>query len=201
MTASEEAIRQRAYALWDQAGRPNDRSDEFWFAAEGEFQRKDALAASLKGAEGFYFAPSPAAIGGPKARKIESVALIDNGEQGSLLKLTGGDPLAQSAGSTEGYSIRVPDAFEREASEHTVRVRVRARSAEAAPTRMAIAYSTNEVGNSGWQWREVGVNWRICELVWKVPKMRNGNGDYIGLLPDKPGAPGVEIHSVNATVI
>ncbi len=66
---------------------------------------------------------------------------------------------------------------------------------------MAIAYSTNEVGNSGWKWRDVGVNWGIYELVWKVPKMVIGKGDYIGLLPDKPGAAGVEIHSVCATIV
>jgi len=254
MSASEDVIRQRAYDLWDQAGRPSDRSNEFWFAAKAEFERKErtgdgqlsalvprrteprrhepapsapleplpsappttttataseaqsaanaleALAASLKNAGGFYFAPSPAAIGGSKARKIDSVALSDNAEQGSLLKLTGGDPLAGSSGLTEGFSIRVPEAFEREASEHTVRVRVLARSANAASTRIAIAYSTAEVGNSGWLWRDVGANWAIFELVWRVPKMINGNGDYIGLLPDKPDAPGVEIHSVCASI-
>ena len=39
MQASEEMIRQRAYELWDQAGRPNGRSDEF-FRPETEFERK-----------------------------------------------------------------------------------------------------------------------------------------------------------------
>lgn len=117
------------------------------------------------------------------------------------MKLTGGDPLALSSGLTEGFSIRVPDAFERAASEHTVRVRVLARSAELAPTRMAIAYSTAEVGNSGWRWSDIGLTWGIYDLVWKVPKMVNGHGDYIGLLPDKPGAPGVEIRSVHASVV
>src|SRR5271166_3002215 len=29
----ERAYEQRAYELWDHAGRPNGRSDEFWFAA------------------------------------------------------------------------------------------------------------------------------------------------------------------------
>ena len=117
------------------------------------------------------------------------------------MKLTGGDPSAPSSGFTGGFSIRVPDAFEREASEHTVRVRVLARSAGDASTRMAVAYSTAEVGNSGWQWCDVGPMWSICELVWKVPKMINGNGDYIGLMPDEPGTPGVEIHSISATVV
>ena len=40
MSASEEMIRQRAYELWDQAGRPNGRSDEFWFSAKAEFESK-----------------------------------------------------------------------------------------------------------------------------------------------------------------
>lgn len=40
MSASEEMIRQRAYELWDQAGRPNGRSDEFWFSAKAGFESK-----------------------------------------------------------------------------------------------------------------------------------------------------------------
>ena len=90
--------------------------------------------------------------------------------------------------------------FEGEASEHAVRVRLLARSAGDASTRMANAYSTTEVGNSSWQWRDVGPMWSICELVWKVPKMIQGNGDYIGFMIDKTGGAGVEIHSVSATV-
>ena len=36
----EKVIRERAYELWEHAGRPNERSDEFWFAARAEFERK-----------------------------------------------------------------------------------------------------------------------------------------------------------------
>ena len=40
MSPSEEMmIRQRAYELWDHAGRPVGRSDEFWFAAKADFER------------------------------------------------------------------------------------------------------------------------------------------------------------------
>ena len=38
--ATEKVIRERAYELWDHAGRPNDRSDECWFAARAEFERR-----------------------------------------------------------------------------------------------------------------------------------------------------------------
>ncbi len=160
-----------------------------------------ALAASLKGACGFYFAPSQTAIGGlPAGRKIESISLGDEVEGNFVLKLAGGDPYATSHGVTVGFSIRVPDSFEREASERSVRVRVLARSAAAAPTRMAIAYSTNEVGNSGWRWLEIGPSWEVVEFNWSVPKMQRGHGDFIGLLPDRPGASGVEIHSLCASI-
>jgi Protein of unknown function (DUF2934) len=36
MDAIEQAVRERAYELWDHAGRPNGRSDEFWFAAKAQ---------------------------------------------------------------------------------------------------------------------------------------------------------------------
>ena len=41
MDAIEKAIRERAYELWDHASRPNGRSDEFWFAAKAELERKE----------------------------------------------------------------------------------------------------------------------------------------------------------------
>ncbi len=31
---SEEQIRTRAYELWEEAGKPEGRDDEFWFLAE-----------------------------------------------------------------------------------------------------------------------------------------------------------------------
>jgi Protein of unknown function (DUF2934) len=37
----EQMIREHAYQLWDRAGRPNGRSDEFWFAAKAEFENKE----------------------------------------------------------------------------------------------------------------------------------------------------------------
>jgi Protein of unknown function (DUF2934) len=45
MSASEGMIRQRAYELWEKAGRPNGRSNEFWFAAKADFERKERTGA------------------------------------------------------------------------------------------------------------------------------------------------------------
>ena len=41
MNTNEQMIREQAYELWDHAGRPDGRSDEFWFAAKVEFEREE----------------------------------------------------------------------------------------------------------------------------------------------------------------
>ena len=79
-------------------------------------------------------------------------------------------------------------------------MKVVAKSAIDRPTRVGIVYSTNKVGNSGWQWHVVGPTWAVCEFEWNVPELVNGGGDYIGLMPDEADAPAVEIRSVSAVL-
>jgi hypothetical protein len=50
MNAMEEAIRRLAYELWEQAGRPDGRSDEFWFAARYESERREETGETQLGA-------------------------------------------------------------------------------------------------------------------------------------------------------
>jgi hypothetical protein len=38
MSGLQERVPARAYELWEQAGSPDGRSEEFWFAAEGELE-------------------------------------------------------------------------------------------------------------------------------------------------------------------
>jgi Protein of unknown function (DUF2934) len=40
MSSAEEAVRRRAYELWEQAGHPEGRSEEFWHAAVAELEGK-----------------------------------------------------------------------------------------------------------------------------------------------------------------
>ena len=40
--ASGDAIRDRAYSKWEQAGRPDGREDEFWSEAESEIRGEGA---------------------------------------------------------------------------------------------------------------------------------------------------------------
>jgi hypothetical protein len=43
MSDIEEAIRRRAYELWENAGMPHGRSDEFWHAARSEFGAEETM--------------------------------------------------------------------------------------------------------------------------------------------------------------
>jgi DUF2934 family protein len=40
--AMEDQIRTRAHELWEQAGKPDGREDEFWHEAEKEIKRETA---------------------------------------------------------------------------------------------------------------------------------------------------------------
>ena len=107
----------------------------------------------------------------------------------SVLLLSGGKPDAKSHGQTEGFSVRVPDTFEAAVSGHRVRVRISAKAARGLPdAEFSLAYSTAEVGNSGWQQLSVGSAFETLEFEWDVPPMINGNGDYVGILPGQSGA-------------
>jgi hypothetical protein len=44
MSALEEKIRKRAHELWEKAGMPEGRSEEFWFAARAEFESEARIA-------------------------------------------------------------------------------------------------------------------------------------------------------------
>ena len=47
MSSIEEAIRSRAYELWEHAGRPEGRSEEFWHAARAELDVKETIEEKL----------------------------------------------------------------------------------------------------------------------------------------------------------
>jgi hypothetical protein len=179
----------------NQGASPETASDEQSVPKMGTL---DVQIASATAGADFSFFPSselpPGLVIVPGA--IEA-SVVTTGNGRVVLRLANGDPKAHSAGATGGYSIRVSDETELAASGKPVRVLVVARAAEAAPSsRLAVAYSTNEVGNSGWRWLPVGQEWAELEMDYDVPPMKDGRGDFIGLLPDKQGAPAVEVSAV-----
>ncbi|MBV8104993.1 MAG: DUF2934 domain-containing protein [Hyphomicrobiales bacterium] len=50
MSDMEEVTRKLAYEPWEQAGRPDGRSDEFWFAAKFESERREETGETQPGA-------------------------------------------------------------------------------------------------------------------------------------------------------
>jgi hypothetical protein len=43
---TEEQIRSRAFELWEQAGKPDGRAEEFWHLAERDLREKPAFSES-----------------------------------------------------------------------------------------------------------------------------------------------------------
>ncbi|MET4208187.1 hypothetical protein ABIB95_002999 [Bradyrhizobium sp. LA2.1] len=48
---TEEQIRKRAFELWEQAGKPEGREDEFWDQAQRELQGAEERGDPNKGAD------------------------------------------------------------------------------------------------------------------------------------------------------
>jgi hypothetical protein len=106
---------------------------------------------------------------------------------------------ADSSGRTNGFSIRVPDSFEAAASGKRVRVTARVRATQDADAaEFSLAYSTSEVGNSGWRKFTVGREFEPKGFEWDVPPMKKGNGDYVGILPAEASGVDVETLTVEA---
>lgn len=122
-----------------------------------------------------------------------------NGEAG-YITLANGNPKAVSSGATGGYSIRLPHQIETAASGHRITVSVIARAASRDQSSFAVAYSTNEVGNSGWRWFNAGPEWSIYTMEYNVPVMKEGRGDFVGILPDREGNPGTEFYCLAITI-
>lgn len=49
-TIEHDKIRDRAYQLWDQAGQPEGREQEFWYDAERELAEEDQVDTSEEAA-------------------------------------------------------------------------------------------------------------------------------------------------------
>jgi hypothetical protein len=86
---------------------------------------------------------------------------------------------AGAGGSTGGVGVRLPDDFERDASGNQVRITVRASSADPGAL-LGVAYSTADVGNSGWQAFNLTPEPADFTFDYIVPAMQVGNGDFLG---------------------
>ena len=117
-----------------------------------------------------------------------------------FVMLGGGIATSASSGKiSEGYTVVLPDAFEANASGRTIRMTVLAR-ATSTPVNFKLAYSTNEVGNSGWKMFEAGVAFTEHTLEWAVPPMKDGRGDFAGIQPPLAGEGTIDVAWLSLTI-
>lgn len=158
----------------------------------------DQVGQKLRANSDFFFEFKRSSLPFQVPEGLVSEYLTDLGIE--YLRLLNGNVGSASSGYTGGYSIRVPDAFESIASGAQVSIRVVARSSSATKSRFAVAYSTNEVGNSGWRWFNAVPSWSLFSMQYDVPKMHEGRGDFVGLLPDVGNNPGTEFAFLGVSV-
>jgi hypothetical protein len=117
-----------------------------------------------------------------------------------FVTLGGGVATAGSGGVIgESYTVRLPDAFEARASGKKIRMTVLAR-ATAEPVNFHLAYSTNEVGNSGWNKFEAGEAFAEHSFEWSVPPMKEGRGDFAGVQPPLAGEGQIDLAWIALTI-
>ena len=113
--------------------------------------------------------------------------IISAHEQGMLITSAEDEP--ESSGRTQGVYMQVPEAFEEDASGQQVRISITARSAPANGSKsFAVAYSTREVGNSGWQQFEASDVFETHSFQYSVNPMQEGQGDFVGIWADTSGS-------------
>ncbi|AEQ51810.1 LysM peptidoglycan-binding domain-containing protein [Pelagibacterium halotolerans] len=101
------------------------------------------------------------------------------------LRLSGSTENTYSTGRTGGIAFRLPDAVEQAVSGKTIRIHILAVPVGGASADIEAAYSTNEVGNSGW--RPITVGDGPAMFRYAVREIEQGKGDFVGIFPDPEG--------------
>jgi hypothetical protein len=159
----------------------------------------DQLYAEIAQGAAFLYAFETGDAAIAPAGMISSSHASTDGNPG-YIRLANGNPDAVSGGHTDGYSIRLPGEIEAAASDHHIVVNIIARTAGNDQSRFAVAYSTNEVGNSGWRWFNAGAEWSVHTMEYDVPVMKNGNDDFVGILVEGKDHPGTEFCYLAITI-
>jgi len=97
--------------------------------------------------------------------------------------------------TTAGAVYFIRGLPEQRASGRTVEVRVVAKGGP-----FAVAYSTADVGNSGWNQFGSSEDWAQFTFTYDVPQLVNGNGDFVGVIPTDPNSD-IEIESLSVVLV
>ncbi len=128
------------------------------------------------------------------------IQLLPNGESFNLSGFVEDEAVG---GQLFGVTVELGEAIEAAASGKTVQVIIRGRMAggvESSP--VDVAYSTAEVGNSGWQRLTFSDEMSAQMFEYSVPEMNQGRGDFLGILPDPENAGNVfALHGVAFKIV
>ncbi|MBL3601307.1 MAG: hypothetical protein JMN25_15820 [gamma proteobacterium endosymbiont of Lamellibrachia anaximandri] len=108
-----------------------------------------------------------------------------SGDYAGLFSSTKTAPV--STGTTDAPYLTIPSSIADQFMGNTVRVRFLAKLPSAnAAAEFAVAYSTNEVGNSSWQYFTPTDDWVWYEFTYAVPAGTSSE-DYLGIWGDTSG--------------
>lgn len=126
--------------------------------------------------------------------RVPGKVAIQRNEDDTLL-ITGTNAGKESGGETSGVAFVLSGEDEEAASATRATIHVLAKSADGTETGMNVSYSTNDVGNSGWQTFTVGEEFEVHSFEYVIPPMKDGNGDFLGILPEA-AEPGIVVAAV-----
>lgn len=122
--------------------------------------------------------------------------------EGEVIVMSGGPGTDSGTanGRVDGVVLWLPESIENDASGRRVEITIRARGVSSS--RLAMSYSTNEVGASGWQEFSLTDEFQDITFIYPVSPMRAGGGDYLGILPDASGDGGtIEVQWLSVDTI
>lgn len=131
---------------------------------------------------------------GAEFNRDHSAAVVSRADN-NVAVVTGSFVDAPSSGVTAGAVYELGAAAEQGASGNSVLVQIVARGGP-----LAISYSTADVGNSGWLSAGSADDWAEFAVSYDVPELKNGNGDFVGVIP-LDAEKGIEIKTVKVTLV
>ena len=102
---------------------------------------------------------------------------------GGTVTVGGGEDGEGAGGSTSGVAFKIGEATEAAVSGKRIRVTVTGKSADGGDAATRLAYSTADVGNSGWRDVVFTGDYSEQSFIYPVPTMENPRVDFLGVLP------------------
>jgi len=125
--------------------------------------------------------------GSPAATLLAETSSYSGGQAG-IIRYKGSEA-PKASGSTGGVYAKVSESIAMNFAGKRVRVTGYAKAPLAyRASEFAVAYSTADVGNSGWHRFPVKSDWTQFDFLYDVPQASSKGGDYVGIWGDTSNA-------------